>query len=85
MTVGSLKIFKRFKTHRCQQRYINLTKVVPPLNKKTKIPPLLSMTFKIGLKGVIHLWRGKKHPIVINDIESIIYIVIYLFIYFQKK
>jgi hypothetical protein len=44
MTLHSLKIFKTFKTHCCQQNWLNLKKVMAPLTKNgTKIPPLLPM------------------------------------------
>jgi len=44
MTLGNLKIFKEFKIHHCSQHWLDLKKVVAPLEKENK-NPLLPMTF----------------------------------------
>ncbi len=38
--IGSLNIFKTFKTHHCQQHYLNLTKVVASSKKNEKKSPI---------------------------------------------
>jgi hypothetical protein len=44
MALRDLKIFKTFKTHCCQQHWLNLKKVMTPLTKNEKKTPLLPMT-----------------------------------------
>jgi hypothetical protein len=36
MTLGSLNIFKTFKTHHCQQHWLNLKKIMAPSMKNEK-------------------------------------------------
>jgi hypothetical protein len=44
MTLHSLNIFKTFKTHNCQQYWLNLKKVMAPLTKNEKKTLLLPTT-----------------------------------------
>jgi len=52
MTLGSLKISKTFKTHYCQQHWLDLEKVVTPHKKMKKNPSLLST--------ILHQFAPKK-------------------------
>ncbi len=46
MTLHSFKNFKMFKTHCCQQHWLNLKKVMAPLMNNEKKTPLLPMIMK---------------------------------------
>jgi hypothetical protein len=41
MTLNSFKIFKTFKTHYCQQHWLNLKKIMAPSMKNEKKNPLI--------------------------------------------
>jgi hypothetical protein len=56
MILHSFKIFKTFKTHCCQQHWLNLKKIMTPLMKSLKITPLLPMM-------VINKGGGGKNPL----------------------
>jgi hypothetical protein len=51
MIINNLKISKTFKTHRCQQHLLDLTKNVTPLKKNEKKIPLLFTTFINRFEG----------------------------------
>jgi len=42
MTLHYLKIFKTFRTYYCQQRWLNLKKVMAPLTKSEKKTPIVA-------------------------------------------
>ncbi len=42
MTLHSFKIFKTFKTHCCQQHWLNLKKIMAPFMKNEKKNPFVA-------------------------------------------
>jgi len=73
MTLGSLNIFKTFKTHYCQQHWLNLKKIMAPSMKNEKKKPLLLPTTFINKfeRSYGTYRKGGGKLTVINDIGSV--------------
>ncbi len=69
MTLCNLKISKTFKTHCCQQDWLNLKKVMAPSTKnKTKKPPLLPTTLINRFEIIVTpLEEREEKSIVVNN------------------
>jgi hypothetical protein len=58
MTLHYLKIFRTFKTYYCQQCWLNLKKIMAPLMKSEKKPPLLPTTIINKFERNCDTFRG---------------------------
>ncbi len=75
MTLHSLKTSKTFKTHCCQQHWLNLKKIMAPLMNNKKKIRLLLMTVINWFENICGTFKGRggKIPLLLTTLGQFAY------------